>query len=422
MIPKNSFVNNISIFLLGLVGLSLGYVLATTTYSLTFLYQGLELISLGLIFFALFRLISFKIEYSYFSLIAISYLLWQLIILIRGDFTDITYFDLKQLLFDLNYGGFVLLIPIVAFIPVKLIVLKKLFNATLLLSGLFLFLAILNFQTLLNPDLLDLDSLGMVEAYGKYFVFPIGLLAMNFDLLERKHRILVIVSLIAILCFGIFRARRGLIFMQLSVIVVSSIIFFYKTNRKLSISIFVLYIITLLFVYLSNSAEFLKLSFFTNISSRGLENTRQFVEGCFFNDMTRLDWIVGKGYNSGYRCPGIDDSIFKDGIRKVIETDYLQLIMVGGIINVILLLLIVLPAIYLGIFDSGSMVAKTLSVWICIWLLALYPANVYSLNLYHISVWICSGFCYSKSFRQLTQEEIRLYFLKEINLKRPSLK
>ncbi|MEB2782623.1 hypothetical protein U3A58_19700 [Algoriphagus sp. C2-6-M1] len=415
MISKQSYVNGISMLFIGILGLSLGFVFAITTYSLTFLYQGIELISYFLIFYALFSLIKIRVNHSYFSLMVSIYLLWQILILARGDFTDLTYFDLKQLLFDLNYGGFVLFIPVIAFLPLKLIVFKKLFEVIAIMGIIFLCLAFFNLPVLLNPDLMDLDSLGMVETYAKYLVVPVGILAINFDLLEKRYKILVVITLLSILFFSIFRARRGLILIQLSIIALSLIIHFYKSNRKLSILTFFAYALLSFGTYFSSNTVLFELSFLENISERGFENTRKYVENCFFNDMNLIDWVVGKGFNAGYHCPGIDDSVFKDSIRTVIETDYLQLIMMGGIVNVVLLLLCIFPALYLGLFKSNSIVAKSLVLWICIWLISLYPANVYSLNLYHISIWICVGFCYSKSFRELSQEEIRVYFLKEIN-------
>lgn len=415
MIPKQSYVTGIGLLFMGLLGLSLGYVLSITTSSFTFIYQGVQLISFLFIFYAFFNLIKVEVSYSYFSFIATIYLIWQILILVRGDFTNLTYFDFKQILFDLNYGGFILLIPIFSFLPPKLIMFKKFFG-TIAIGGIaFVFLSFFNLEILLDPDLTDLDSLAMVEAYAKYLVFPIGFLAMNFDLLEKRYKILVVITLVSILMLAIFRARRGLIFIQLSIIGISLAIHFFKSNRKLSVLIFLFFLLLFFVAYISSKSNFFYISFLENISERGFENTRNYVETCFFNDMTFIDWVVGKGFNSGYHCPGIDDSVFKDGIRTVIETDFLQLIMVGGIINLVLLFLCILPALYLGLFKSNNIMAKALVFWVVIWLVALYPANVYSLNLYHISIWISIGFCYSKSFRDLSQEDIRIYFLKEID-------
>ncbi|WP_296620311.1 hypothetical protein [Marivirga sp.] len=400
---------------MGVLGLSLGYVLSTTTLSLTFLYQGLQLISFFLIFYALINLIKIRVTYSYFNFIVSIYLLWQILILVRGDYTDLTYFGVKQLLFNLNYGALVLFVPFIAFLPLKIIVLKKLFYVIGIMSFIFLFLAFFNLPVLLNPDLLDLDSMGMIETYAKYLALPIGILAINFDLLERRYKILVVITSLSILLLAIFRARRGLIFIELSIITVSLLVHYYKSHKKMSIFLFLVYFLFLSITYFSSKTDFFQLSFLNNISEKGLQNTRNYVESCFFNDMTFIDYVVGKGYNSGYRCPGIDDSIFKDGIRTVIETDYLQLIMIGGIVNLVLLLLCIIPALYLGLFKSNNIMVKSLVLWIVIWLISLYPANVYSLNLYHISIWICVGFCYSKSFRELSQEDIRIYFLKEID-------
>lgn len=65
--------------------------------------------------------------------------------------------------------------------------------------------------------------------------------------------------------------------------------------------------------------------------------------------MDTKDWIIGKGVVGEYYCP---TGATEDGYRQVIETDYLQIILKGGIISLGLLFLIAIPAIFKGLFYS----------------------------------------------------------------------
>lgn len=414
--PKKSYTLYISIFFLAMIGLSFGYVMAlTTSSSLTFVYQGIELLSYLLLIYSLAGLIKINKNMSYARVFGFIYLLWQFVILLRGDYSDLDYFHFKQLLFDLNYGGMVFFIPVLLFIDFNLFLIKRLFDTVVVLGIVYLLLAVLNLNVLFSSDLQDLVSLGTSELYYKYFVLGIGLLVFNFNLLSNKVKFLVLGVLVLALLVAIFRARRGMLFMTALVVFYGGFNFFLTSKRKFHIIFYVVYFLIglSLLLFYSIDADFQNISFFRNLSERGLEDTRSYVEGCFYNDMSVNDWIFGKGYNGGYRCPGIDAAIFKDNIRRVIETDYLQLIMTGGFINLFFLFLIMVPAIVLGLFFSKNNLVKNFAVLIFLWLVFLYPANVYSVNVFHVSVWFGAGICYCRPLRMLSNKLISKYFLSE---------
>ena len=413
--PTKSFAYYISLFFLAMIGLSFGYVMALTTFSFTFAYQGIELLSYMVLVYSLTGLVKVNVKMSYPRVFGLIYLIWQVIILIRGDYSDLDYFHFKQLLFDLNYGGMIFLIPILLFIDFNLFLVKKLFDSAIILSLIYLVLVALNYSVLFNPDLQDLVSLGTAEMYFKYFALPIGILAFNFNLLSNRVRILVLTVLALMFLIAVFRARRGMLFMVAVISFLGGFNYFLTSKNKFHVIFYIIYSLVgmSLLIFYTVDLDFDNISFFKNISERGLEDTRSYVEDCFYNDMSSDDWLFGKGHNGGYRRTGIDAAIFKDNIRKVIETDYLQLIMVGGIINVFFLFLIMIPAVVLGLFYSNNNLVKTFGVWILCWLIFLYPANVYSINIYHVSVWVSAAICYVKPIRMLPNSFIVKYFTSE---------
>jgi hypothetical protein len=141
------------------------------------------------------------------------------------------------------------------------------------------------------------------------------------------------------------------------------------------------------------------------IAERGDENTRKGVELYFYNDMGTDDWIVGRGINGEYYCPDVTEDQ-SSNYRDLIETGYLQIILKGGLIRLILFLLISIPAVFLGLFSSKNLLSKASAIWIIIALISLYPSTVESFSLQYLLVWISIGICYSKEIRNLSNTKV----------------
>jgi hypothetical protein len=149
--------------------------------------------------------------------------------------------------------------------------------------------------------------------------------------------------------------------------------------------------------------------FFSSFKSRVKEDTRTAVEECFYNDMKATDWIIGRGINGEYYCPDIvPDS--KSDYRPIIETDYLNIILKGGIISFLLFLLITVPAAIKGIFYSSNNFSKAAGFWILMWLMNLYPTTVVTFSLNYILLWVAVGVCYNKTIRSIPEELMKIYF------------
>jgi hypothetical protein len=105
-----------------------------------------------------------------------------------------------------------------------------------------------------------------------------------------------------------------------------------------------------------------------------------------------------------YYCPGVDP--LKD-TRFLIESGYLQTILKGGIISLVLFLMIAFPAIYLGILKSKNILSKASGTIVLLWLIDMFPWGMPAINIRYILVWTCIGICYSKAVRSLTDAEIK---------------
>ena len=193
--------------------------------------------------------------------------------------------------------------------------------------------------------------------------------------------------------------------MTSSVLVFSYLLYIFTSKTRLVIIYFTILIGLLGLLYASNVYRPRENRVFGYILERGDEDTRTGVEIYFYADMEPLDWIVGRGINGEYFCPDMKRQ--ETDYRSVIETGYLQIILKGGIISLGLFVLIAIPAIIKGLFYSKNIFSKAAAIWIFWVTISMYPAVVNSFTLRYILVWIAIGICYSKSIRNMGEEEIK---------------
>jgi hypothetical protein len=142
-----------------------------------------------------------------------------------------------------------------------------------------------------------------------------------------------------------------------------------------------------------------------SIIGRSGEATRSDVVLYFFNDMNLKDWIIGKGINGQYFCP-TENSLYRNGI----ESDYLNIILKGGIISLGLQLFILLSAAFKGLFYSKNMLSKAAGIWILFYIISLFPSPNTKFTLFYLIVWTSVGICYSKEIRKLSDDSLIKYF------------
>ncbi|HSF55795.1 MAG TPA: hypothetical protein VLA71_18725 [Algoriphagus sp.] len=414
--PTVSVARGLNIFWISVILFSAGYAFSSSLYSLAAIFQGLQIIGLVGVMYSVLSLANVEKLNVYLRLLLIVYLLWQVFFIVRGDFTNMDYEEVKSLIFNGNYGIVCLFVPLTILLPVTLVNIKKLFDASFIMFFFYIIFSMALLTDLLNPDTLDPFSREALEVSVKFLAFPVGFILLNFDLQSNQRKLFALAVFAISIVLSIIRARRGILLMEVIVAVFAFTFYFFKSSKKIGWVLALVYLMILGYQFYTLEYSLSNIQFLGNLMEKGLENTRTYVENCFYSSMSTLDWIIGKGYNQGYLCPGIDESLFGNAIRKVIETDYLQLILTGGIVNLILLLAIILPAVFLGLFHSSNQFSKKAATWIMIWLFFLYPSNGYTVSIFHISMWLMVAICYSKDFRQLSDQTIHNYFTKDIKL------
>jgi hypothetical protein len=398
---------NLNIFWIGFVIYVFAFSFSSIGHSRVFTL--LQLVSLPMIFWGIISLIRFKFENFYLQILFSLYGLWFLYIILQ----DIESFFDKEFLFYffLNpfYGGMLYFVPAIVLFQKNLAFYKKTNDVILALCIIYIFYDLIFFKDLISSDHSSLLSQESVETSFDLSI-SCGFILLTFNYHSNKRKLLAILTILLTLFFAVVRARRGLILMSSSVLLFSFLLYVVYSKNKILIFYFSILTITLGSLYVANLYHIKTNRFFSFIAERGKEDTRTGVELYFFSDMEPMDWIKGRGVNGSYYCPNVDEDATTN-YRSVIETGYLQIILKGGLISLILLFLITIPAIFTGLFYSKNILSKAAGIWIFLALLSLYPATVNTFSMRYFLVWISVGICYSKKIRNIPDSVIKEYLL-----------
>ena len=120
-----------------------------------------------------------------------------------------------------------------------------------------------------------------------------------------------------------------------------------------------------------------------------------------------LDWIWGRGVNGSYATSHLGIG----GRRAWMEWGYLYLILKGGIIYLILFVLLLLHASYLGFRRSNNMFSKCLAMMCLVLLFDLTSTNAEpQFSTQFVLTWFCFGLLERKEIRLMSDADIYGYF------------
>jgi len=399
----------VNLFWLGFIIYIVAFAISTTeevNYVVCNLFQILGLI---MVISTSVFLVQFRIENNYLRTIFIIYFLWLIGIILRGF--ELKYDFLKLMLFNPFESIFIYLAPLIILFRNKLLLIKRVFYAIVILGIISVLFDIIFFKDLVTPYF-NLNSQAKVEYFSKTLSLTCGFILLTYIYHSNKRNYFAIFVILLTFIFALIRARRGLALLAFTSIIFSYLIYYSYSKNKLYKAAFfflIIIILTLALVYFKSIVSYLSDSSITGwFIDRVGESTRSGVEEYFYRDMKPVDWIIGKGINGQYFCPGVIESQGTISLyRRGIETDYLNIILKGGIISLGLKLLIAFPAMILGLFKSKNHFSKAAALWILNYLAFLYPSTVTSFTLSYLLLWISIIFCYSKEFREMSDDMIK---------------
>ncbi len=414
--------SGLSMFWNGIIVYMVAYAMSATreVYVSAAICQGFQLIGLMMIVAGAVQVSKYKFDSPYLQTLVSLYLVYVTTIIFRGAEYDSN--SLKQMLFSVGKGVLPYFTPVVLLLPRNMAMYRKMFRATVILGLFYILFVFLFYSTIHDPDRLNLVALELVEVFFGILAFGCAyvLLAFKYHTGKKglsaigKYNIISILVMIIALFFAIYRARRGLIFICATSLAAVSLWYFINARNKAMIIVMSVVMAATITIYFAGRQA---PAMFNFLLDRGEEDTRTGVEDYMYADMSSTDWIIGKGFKGQYFCPVIDNVNDPSGYREDIETGYLQIILKGGMIHIILLLLIMVPAMYMGIFKSRNILSKASATWILLWMVYEYPTVGFGFILQYILVWISVGICYSPTLRN-SRDEVIEYYLKAKTLPR----
>jgi hypothetical protein len=352
---------------------------------------------------------SFKTSFKGMSAFLISILLVFLVHSISLGIPDITdpakdYFKLKQLLGE---KALLFSLPLLLFIRPNPGFWKPFINYAYLLLFIlipFLFLDLAPYLTRAkSPE-------GLIRSTAGASGF---LLLISHYFKDRKKNFILAIYLISLL-FMLYHARRNMVLYFGSFFIFYYYLSFFSNAVLLRVSRWKTVLNTFFLgvigsvIFLFSNPDF---SLFFERAETGMESREGVIED-FFIDIVPFsnDFYFGRGmFGSVYSLDlGIDEyGNIGAGYREGIENGYLQLILNFGFVYVLCFVILSLMASLMGFFDSNNLLAKSCGALVLLNLVDMIGFGIPELTFRYFSVWLALPFCYSRSFRKLSDLEIK---------------
>lgn len=272
------------------------------------------------------------------------------------------------------------------------------------------------FLLLIIPPLIFFDQLSFFEYYGVTFGGGVSILLLTYLYHSKPVRWISFLTLLVILFINAVNARRNQVVFFGSILFFTGLIplfsqsFFVRKRKKIILAGVMSFCFFLLLFVLFNISKF---SYLIERSKTGIESRGDFLEEFYedFNDHP-TDWITGRGILGDFKSSLYEKENGSEN-RLAIETAYLDHIMRGGYIYLILLTIISVPAIFMGFFKSKNLLCKAFAAIILLNFIDMIGFGIPSPTMKYLLIWIGVSICYSKQMRSYSDE----YLKKAIGLK-----
>ena len=264
-----------------------------------------------------------------------------------------------------------------------------------------------------NADLIQTGPKAyMSEGIGQLLPFFSAFLLGYIKYFKKKERMIIFTVYIIYLILMLLNARRNVSF---SLLLYASIAYVFYLRHSLKKNVMKSAVIVLgtllLFQALLLNFDSLAKGTFNNMASRLNEDTRSGVEEFFFHDFmnsSSLDWIFGRGMSGTYAQTVIDRDTGEINDRRTsIETGYLNMIMKGGIVYVVIVLVLLIKSVKAA-FKYGNDDYKYLGTILLTYLIDLYTTNpVCDFSVRSIIFWFAVSCCLQNKNINIRKQLIR---------------
>ncbi len=337
------------------------------------------------------------------------YLIWIILSIVRGCFIADNYWDWRNLIDT----SFCLLIPLSVHISTNL----RLFQG--ILSFYFKFIL---------PAFVVMAYLITIGSYGFYLV-PISFLMLFFPLLRFKWKVIVVLFSILVITIDI-TARSNVL--KFAVPVVLLLIYYFRRfipikfiellRISLFVAPFVFFTLAVTEVFnVFNMDDYIQDDYITverdkngEINESSIkDDTRTFLYVDVLETAKKYNsWLFGRTPARGNESEmfAIFDKTGR-GERQANEVGILNVFNWTGIVGVVLIFLIYFNASYLAVNKSRNTFSKMLGLFISFHWLYAWVEDYESFSLTTFFLWFMIGLCYSRTFRKMTNNDVKIWIL-----------
>lgn len=253
---------------------------------------------------------------------------------------------------------------------------------------------------------------------------PIALIFYHY-FSKQTRRILLLGAFITI-SLSILASSRNLIFAQgLLILFASYIQFFRRDIWRLRTRVYLFCAFSIAFIVIAYVTSIDRIPFVGDTINTGVNkfkgefmvNSRRIGEdnslfAQFNKDVHGLDLVIGRGCRGGYVFKvGTRDGPFRGYQRKYYERNYIecgyyQIILHGGVVMIVLILALTIPAIYLGMFRSRNWFTRGCAFIVLGRLLEMVPFGLPVANVRYVLFWMAIGACLTWKIRAMSDADI----------------
>lgn len=395
---KNS---GIAFFFYGFTLYSIGTSLISIPFFPIYLCRLTQLIGLCLMLLVFREKIKFKDLDIYAQAILLLFIFWQFIICIRDD--EFSLWNFQKYFFTQGY--FLYLFPVFLLCINNIRYFGNIIDIVVLFCKLYVFFILFLFPLFIYKGTEEV-SINLFETLNSIFASStiFGILYINF-IPYKQRKWLFIASAISII-LALILARRSIVVIY-AMTIIAYIAYKYKYKivsfkSKLLYIISIVFSVSTIYLFLNLYGSFV----FDKFSERMLDDTRSVVDISFIDDLflENNDYIIGRGISGKYYSPSVESN--GDNYREHIESGYYELILKGGIVFVIIYILLLFPAIFLGLFKSKNDFCRLAGLYILLFSGFLYGVgSFFSLGIRYMIVLFCLFCCYTKKYRMMSNND-----------------
>lgn len=339
-------------------------------------------------------------------------LYWNIFSILRGSFVADNYWEYKNLI---NYT-FVLLIPILVYLFMSKDFISKIFSIWFkyMLFLVFLFIPFLTFS----------------DFSGRYLA-PVLLLLLLFPLLPYKWKVITIFFTLFVILTGL-DARSNVI--RFSIALIFGMMFYFKFLLidkffKLFQKVLMLLPILLLILAMTNifnvfkMDQYLKGNFNTNTVFNGenkeenlISDTRTFIYLETISSAIKNNYVIfgrtpSQGYDSNYFGDHNKYDLGINNQRFSSEVAILNIFTWNGLVGVVAYFLVFFRSSFLAVHKSNNYYIKVIGLFVAFRWSYSFVEDFTLFDIQYIVIWILISMCLSENFRQMDDNEFKIWFL-----------